>query len=103
MPPFVFAILRSLGAVNATPVGEAERVPLARLIAYVACRKVGLHARLHWSTLEHLQAFTRIGDAGQDEEGIGISQVMVDRVPPWQHTRITDRVNIVVSSSRTQC
>ena len=54
MPPFVFAILRSLGAVNATPVGEAERVPLARLIAYVACRKVRLHARLHWSTLEHL-------------------------------------------------
>ena len=99
MPPFVFAILRSLRAVNATPVGEAEAVTLACFVPYVACRKVRLHAGLHRSTLEHLQTFTRISDAGQDEEGIGISQVMVDRVPTWQHARITDRVNIVVSRS----
>ena len=99
MPPFVFAILRSLRAVNATPVGEAEAVTLACFVPYVACRKVRLHAGLHRSTLEHLQTFTRISDASQNEEGIGISQVMVDRVPTWQHARITDRVDIVVSGS----
>ena len=84
---------------DASGVAEAKAIALASLIAHVAGFKVTLEAGFDCYTLEHLHAVRCISD---DEEGIRISQVMVDRIALRDHPHIFDRVDVVIGSANTQ-
>jgi len=79
---------------------EAEAVAFTGLVPHVAGLEVAFKAGLHGYTLEHLHAIRRVS---HDEECIRVSQVVIDCIALRHHSHVADSVDIVVSSTNTEC
>jgi hypothetical protein len=60
--PFGPFVLGSLGAVDASPIGESERITLSRLVSNVSGGEVWFHRSFHRCALEHLETFALVCD-----------------------------------------